>query len=368
MMNQQLQKEYPNGKEVSILTYKNIENLQFSTRPQDVDLSVIIPVYNAEKYLNKCLESIINQPEILTYEIILIDDGSTDRSGKICDDYSKKYQWIRTIHQENRGSGLARNVGFENANGKYLWYVDSDDYIDREAFLKLSEYLLEDPDILLFSAESFADGVNVSQNNYKRKDCFGTILSGKEVLESNYCHGYYITSICLRIYNRRYLQNNGIVFSAERYYEDELYGFLSLFEASRVYTIHDTLYFRRYRAGSKMVEQSVRNEQTFVVAYDALKESMRRLLSLYEEKYSGDKYSYLILIRVFSFCEAIVCNYGYLDYNAADRHRQEIVEILKMISEFRMSMTLKQRIKFKYVNLYRLLKRVKMIAEDILFL
>lgn len=94
--------------------------------------SIIVPLYNVEDYLIQCLESIINQ----TYknlEIILIDDGSTDNSGKICDEYQKKDKRIKVIHKENGGVASARNIGLENVTGDYIWFVDSDDYIELNA-------------------------------------------------------------------------------------------------------------------------------------------------------------------------------------------------------------------------------------------
>ena len=96
----------------------------------DKDLiTVVVPVYNVEKYIKKCIDSIINQ----TYkniEIILVNDGSTDNSGKICNDYAKKDCRIKVIHKENGGLSDARNFGIENTTGKYITFVDSDDYIE----------------------------------------------------------------------------------------------------------------------------------------------------------------------------------------------------------------------------------------------
>ena len=94
-------------------------------------VSVIVPVYNVEQYLEKCIDSIINQ----TYknlEIILIDDGSTDSSGKICDRYAARDKRIKVIHQENGGLAVVRNIGVSAASGEYIMFVDSDDYIDTE--------------------------------------------------------------------------------------------------------------------------------------------------------------------------------------------------------------------------------------------
>ena len=91
-------------------------------------VSIVVPIYNTEKYLKKCLDSIINQ----TYEnleIILVDDGSTDNSGKIIDDYAKKDSRIKAIHQKNAGQSTARNNGIKKATGKYISFIDGDDEI-----------------------------------------------------------------------------------------------------------------------------------------------------------------------------------------------------------------------------------------------
>ncbi len=99
-------------------------------------ISVIVPVYNVEKYIRNCLDSIINQ----TYkdlEIILVDDGSTDNSGVICDEYAQKDKRIKVIHKENGGQSTARNVGLKNATGEFIGFVDSDDTIESNAYEKL---------------------------------------------------------------------------------------------------------------------------------------------------------------------------------------------------------------------------------------
>ena len=101
----------------------------------DIDylISVIVPVYNAEQYLKRCLESLVKQ-ESVNLEIILVDDGSNDRSGKICDDYAKKDPRIVVIHQENKGASNARNHGLQVARGAYIGFVDSDDWIEPDMY------------------------------------------------------------------------------------------------------------------------------------------------------------------------------------------------------------------------------------------
>lgn len=105
-------------------------------------ISVVVPVYNVEKYLERCLNSLLNQ----TYkniEIILVDDGSRDSSGSICDNYSKNYENIITIHKNNEGLGYARNTGLEKVKGKYVMFVDSDDYLECEMIENLYTDLIE---------------------------------------------------------------------------------------------------------------------------------------------------------------------------------------------------------------------------------
>ncbi len=101
-------------------------------------ITVVIPIYKVEKYLQKCLDSIINQ-SYKNLEIILVNDGSPDNCGKICDEYAKKDTRIKVIHKENGGLSDARNIGIKNANGKYITFIDSDDYITEDYV----EYLYE---------------------------------------------------------------------------------------------------------------------------------------------------------------------------------------------------------------------------------
>lgn len=103
-------------------------------------ISVIIPVYNVEAYLEKCLQSVLGQT-FQNLEVILVDDGSADRSGVICDEYQKKDPRIHVVHQKNQGLGAARNTGLRYVSGEYISFVDSDDYLDPDAYRKLYAYM-----------------------------------------------------------------------------------------------------------------------------------------------------------------------------------------------------------------------------------
>ena len=112
------------------------------------ELSIVVPVYNVEKYLDECLESIIKNYD-KNIEVILVDDGSSDNSGDICDKYDKEYEFITVIHKENGGLSSARNTGIDKANGKYIWFVDSDDYISDSSIPNILEAIKKDTDLII---------------------------------------------------------------------------------------------------------------------------------------------------------------------------------------------------------------------------
>lgn len=120
--------------------------------------SVVVPVYNTAMYLNRCVESVLNQ-SFKDYEIILIDDGSTDESMDICNQYSELDKRIVTIHQDNKGSSAARNVGIDNASGDYICFLDSDDYyIDFDLLKKANDILsIKQSDVLFFNYRKVYD-------------------------------------------------------------------------------------------------------------------------------------------------------------------------------------------------------------------
>lgn len=113
-------------------------------------ISVIIPVYNVQRYLSRCIESIIGQSN-KNWELILIDDGSTDKSGKICDKYALKDNRIKVIHKKNEGVSVARNIGINESKGEYITFVDSDDWISRDCFKTLYESIDSGKYDLVFS-------------------------------------------------------------------------------------------------------------------------------------------------------------------------------------------------------------------------
>lgn len=145
--------------------------------------SIIVPVYNTEKWLNKCIDSILSQT-YKDFELILVDDGSTDGSEIICDNYKRKDSRVKVIHKENGGHNSARNLGFENANGKYIVSVDSDDWLNNNALSEFHNILCEQPnvDIIIFG---FKESKNNTINDCPIRTKFLDSLVSKEQLKKD---------------------------------------------------------------------------------------------------------------------------------------------------------------------------------------
>lgn len=135
------------------------------------EISIIVPVYNVEKYLNKCVDSILNQT-FKDFELILVDDGSPDNSGTICDQYAKEDPRVRVIHKENGGLSSARNAGIEVAQGRYLGFIDSDDYIAEDMYELLHNNIIkEDADLSICGIYDVYKGKDPKVLSEFRKVC-----------------------------------------------------------------------------------------------------------------------------------------------------------------------------------------------------
>lgn len=131
------------------------------------EVSIIVPIYNSEKYLRRCVDSILSQT-FSDFELLLVDDGSTDGSGSICDEYSAKDSRVRVFHKENGGVSSARNLGLDNARGEWITFVDSDDYLEKSFLAELSVF--EDVDFVISGGRFINKGRNYApQSTSKMK-------------------------------------------------------------------------------------------------------------------------------------------------------------------------------------------------------
>ena len=225
-------------------------------------VSVIIPVYNVEKYLRQCVESVLVQT-YPHYEIILVDDGSTDSSGAICDEYTARNGAVSVIHQQNAGLSQARNAGFDSAKGRFVYFLDSDDWIEKETLSALARKAHEtNADIVFFDAKSFEDsdrGYNIPQR-YIRKNRYEA-GAGLKVFEQLQRQREFHSAVPLFFISREFLTANGIRFYPGILYEDMLYSFEMLAKARVAAQCGEAFYQRRYRVNS--ITQSALTERNY---------------------------------------------------------------------------------------------------------
>lgn len=220
-------------------------------------LSIIIPVYNTSKYLPECLDSVINQT-LKEIEIICIDDCSTDDSWKILQDYEKKDSRIKIFRQgKNMRQGAARNRGLKEASGKYIWFIDSDDFINKEACQLLYDTAEKNNvQILTFNLVSFIDSDEVSDKEAKKyiEDIYyyewPKNINLNPKIEYKKLNGHFTVSPCSYISRRDYISQ--FTFRENCLYEDTDFSLIALAECDTLHNIEYSAYHRRIASGSTM--------------------------------------------------------------------------------------------------------------------
>ena len=201
-------------------------------------LTVVIPVYNVERYLKRCIESVLAQ-EWKDYEIILVDDGSTDHSPQICDDYVKAYDFISVIHKENGGLSEARNTGISHVKGEYVYFPDSDDWIEPDAFMALAEVLESQKfDIISFNRE-FVKG---EEDAIVSEPEVTQVFEGKDAFVQCLKHSYITGFANDKIYRKSLFIDNNILFPKGKYYEDLGTNYKLFLSAKKVYATNQKYY------------------------------------------------------------------------------------------------------------------------------
>lgn len=186
---------------------------------KNVMFSIIVPVYNVEKYLEKCIDSILNQ-DYDHYEVILIDDGSTDGSSAICDRYANKYHHVITFHKENGGLSDARNYGMKKASGDYLIFIDSDDWIEQGCLSKFAKVISENmPDVLLTRVTEAYEDKKIDKDE-DMVDFIQSPVTRSQVLKFMLEHSHHSVQAQLKIISKAYVNENKLQFLTGRLHED----------------------------------------------------------------------------------------------------------------------------------------------------
>lgn len=307
-------------------------------------ISIIVPVYNSEKYLRKCIDSLVGQT-FKDIEIILVNDGSRDSSQKIIDEYAAKYpEMIKAIYQENRGQAAARNHGLEIAEGDYIFFVDSDDYVDVTACEKT------------YNA-AVAKGYDIV--------CFDYWMENEHNGEKTYCEHFamkcddtqtrYIindTSPCNKLISRKLLLENGLKFLESYIYEDlELVPRLALY-TDKIGSLCEPLYFYVIHDGSTMRQKK----------YNPKLASIYFVMDSLSKSFSDPKYAQVI---EYLYIEHLLhlAVYRYLDY---EEGREDIIKIAGIMRnrfpKWRKNVFFKNHgIKLKIVCVLAYYKQIKLL-------
>ena len=229
---------------INIVEIRKVKKILMQT------ISVIVPVYNVEQYLRQCLDSIINQ----TYrnlEIILVDDGSTDSSGIICDEYAQIDDRIKVIHKENGGLSSARNAGLDvcTSGGDFIAFVDSDDWLEPDMYEILHNKIIE------YKSDIVNCGYYREYKKHREKVAIGedSVYMGSDVVEKSYSSPYVCYAVWFKLYRKALF--DAVRFPVGKNYEDMAIFFYTFEKAEKVLIISECLYHYRQRKSGIMAEK-----------------------------------------------------------------------------------------------------------------
>lgn len=220
-------------------------------------ISIIVPVYNVERYLEKCISSILEIKKI-DFELLLINDGSTDSSGKICDFYAKEQSNIRVFHVSNGGVSKARNLGIKEASKNHITFVDADDWIDANAFENLFiKYIASDSDLMITSLYRFSNGKIIKESLQ-----YGSsrLLSKSEKLDFfqyRIASSYNFMSSVYRSFYRKDLVSSIKFNESLKFHEDAVFFIEAAYKAKNVMIDNEGFYFYRYNQNSVSLNKSI---------------------------------------------------------------------------------------------------------------
>ena len=273
----------------AFFTKKEWETLHWIMRDPDefyynsylkrIKISVILTVYNVEPYLNECMDSLLAQT-FKNFEVICIDDGSTDNSYNILFDYSLNDQRVKVYHTENRGAGAARNFGLTMANGEYVLFLDSDDYFDKnmlkEAYTKA---LLTDSDICIYKSKQLDSLTGkISDCTFSVKEKF---LPKKDVLSLEDVSDNPFTSIMGwvwdKLYKRSFLINNELKFQEQRTSNDMYFAFASLLRAGKITILNKPLYYQRRNVPTSLSNTRALSWECFYHALGKVRHELKKM-------------------------------------------------------------------------------------------
>ena len=237
--------------------------------------SIILPIYNVEKYLKECVDSILKQT-FRDYEIILVDDGSTDGSPELCDKLAETYDFIRVIHKANGGAADSRNVGLKSAIGNYIIFIDSDDFILSEHFLEdVNNSFSENVDMVLYKYSKFFDDTknlaecNFSYESAKLKENYADKIY--ELVKADAFFGM----AWIRAIRKDILLDNQIFFETGLTGEDMDWNYELMLNVSNIELLDNIYIAYRQRSGSVTASYKIKNLEDFIHIVEVWSEKLR---------------------------------------------------------------------------------------------
>lgn len=273
-------------------------------------LSIIVPVYNTGKYIKRCLDSIKNLGDT---EIIVINDGSTDNSEEVINEYANVYSNIVYYKKENTGPADTRNFGLERATGNYILFVDSDDYIENDLIDRLEKYIKDNVDVIKFKLK------RVDENGKELERITGATfekVSGEKAFALLYPTDVLLDSPCVYLFNREYLRQSHFVFQTGTFHED--FGLIPLIVIKAKSVVSIDFYGYNYVQSTNSITRNEDYDKTIRKMEDAIKQydNMLNQISGLSDKAKED-------IKIF-FTNAIILKLNGLKEPEQDRFIEEI--------------------------------------------
>ena len=247
-------------------------------------ISIIVPVYNTEKYLDRCIQSILAQT-YTDFELLLVDDGSTDSSGAICDKYAAEDSRVRVFHKENGGASAARNLGLDNAQGEWVTFCDSDDWLDSDLYEKMCKSAENE------QSEMVVSGVKIDEKGKSiwTLQCPRDYVNKESMANLRMIEGPIFSSIWNKLIKREFLDRHNIRFDARLQMWDDLWLVLRLrFFAPKISIVGDSFYYYRMTESPSITKSSISKKVSSQLLCASL------LKNFFIENNAKEQYSVLI--------------------------------------------------------------------------
>lgn len=311
-------------------------------------ISVIVPVYNVEQYLPHCIDSILTQT-FTDFEVLLIDDGSTDNSGRICDEYAKKDNRIRVFHKENGGVSSARNVGLDNAEGEFLGFVDGDDILS-PVYLMILLKALEDLHVDLVIAQytsKSSDAVSLNE-----EIMFWEVKDSVIYLENAFCNDMIDGYLWNKLFKRDIVLGNNIRFRSDiSVWEDMLFVVSYCTFIRLIALIDNIIYYYRHRNGSAVKRIDIRKAvgklnviESMIALFEHKNFKIEKELLLMHKKLMLEIGVHIVKMKILKYRK-----YS----NSQEKLMVEYSNKLKKVNlqELKMNISFKDYIKFLFIKL-----------------